>query len=234
MACHHCSSDGTLPRCQKRRGHCDIESVSEPDQDFLERSLLAAAADQNSCESGSGPSEGLMAEAQAGLKNSRRPSNPQLTTPPSLCHGTQLQSNQTFRNSRFHTVSRQAWRYCHSLRIVKLLGTVVIGYAAFQGCYSRMTVEMPGCVELGVLGVLCSGTGWRRCRWSLPPAPLQMELPPGHGAVIGQYAFEECAKLAQLSLPRESHGWGCADHPPSRCPTGGLLLEWHSASGARQ
>ena len=49
------------------------------------------------------------------------------------------------------TVSRQAWRYCHSLRIVKLPDTVVaVGHAAFQGCYSLMTVEMPGCVELGV------------------------------------------------------------------------------------
>ena len=56
--------------------------MSESDQDFLERSLLAAATGQNSRESGSGLPEGLMAEAQAGLTNSRRPSNPQLTTPP--------------------------------------------------------------------------------------------------------------------------------------------------------
>ena len=81
----------------------------------------------------------------------------------------------------FHTVSRPAWRYCHSLRIVKLPDTVVaIGYAAFQGCYSLKTVEMPGCVELGVrLFSECCALG----------------------AVIGQYAFEECARLAQLSLP---------------------------------
>ena len=51
----------------------------------------------------------------------------------------------------FHTIDRQAWRYCHSLRIVKLPDTVVaIGHAAFQGCYSAVTVEMPCCVELGV------------------------------------------------------------------------------------
>ena len=62
----------------------DIESartVSEPDQDFLERSLLAAATDQNSREPGSSLPEGLMAEKQVGLKNSRRPINPQLATP---------------------------------------------------------------------------------------------------------------------------------------------------------
>ena len=96
----------------------------------------------------------------------------------------------------FHMVSRQARRYCHSLRIVKLPDTVVaIGYAAFQGCYSLMTVEMPGCVELGVrlfseccaleqVGTITDGA----CHLAI-------------GAVIGQYAFEECARLTQLSLP---------------------------------
>ena len=34
----------------------------------------------------------------------------------------------------FHTIDRQAWRYCHSLQIVKSPDTVVaIEYAAFQG-----------------------------------------------------------------------------------------------------
>ena len=49
----------------------DLESartVSETDQDFLERSLLAAATDQNSRESGSSLPEGLMTEKQAGLR----------------------------------------------------------------------------------------------------------------------------------------------------------------------
>ena len=70
-------------------------------------------------------------------------------------------------DSGFHTVSRQAWRYCHSLRIVKWPDTVVaIGYAAFQGCCSLMTVEMPGCVELGVR--LFYHFGW--------------SLPLGHGS----------------------------------------------------
>ena len=39
--------------------------------------------------------------------------------------------------SGFHTIDRQAWRYCQSLRIVKLPETVVaIEYASFQGCYA--------------------------------------------------------------------------------------------------
>ena len=51
----------------------------------------------------------------------------------------------------FHTIDRQAWRYCRSLQIVKLPDTVVaIEYAAFQGCYALVMVEMPGCVKLGV------------------------------------------------------------------------------------
>ena len=54
----------------------------------------------------------------------------------------------------FHMIDRQAWRYCHSLQIVKLPDTAVaIEYAAFQGCYTLVMVEMPGCVELG--GMLC-------------------------------------------------------------------------------
>ena len=93
----------------------------------------------------------------------------------------------------FHTIGRQAWRYCRSLQIVKLPDTVVaIEYAAFQGRYSLVTVEMPGCVELGVrlfsercalekIGTITDGA----CRLAI-------------GAVVGPYAFEECA---QLSLP---------------------------------
>ena len=51
----------------------------------------------------------------------------------------------------FTAISPQGWRYCHSLRIVKLPDTVVtLGYAAFQGCYSLQVAEMPGCVEFGV------------------------------------------------------------------------------------
>ena len=45
-------------------------------------------------------------------------------------------------DSGFHMIDRQAWRYCHSLQIVKLPDT--------QGCYALVMVEMPGCVDLGV------------------------------------------------------------------------------------
>ena len=49
-----------------------------------------------------------------------------------------------------HTIERQAWRYCHTLTIVKLPSSVVaIANAAFQGCYALTTVAMPGCVSLG-------------------------------------------------------------------------------------
>ena len=61
----------------------------------------------------------------------------------------------------FSTVSPQAWRYCHSLRIVKLPDTVVaIGYAAFQGCYSLQIARCP-CV----LRVLCAGACREHHRW---------------------------------------------------------------------
>ena len=54
-------------------------------------------------------------------------------------------------DSGFHMIDRQAWRYCHSLQIVKLPDTVVaIEYAAFQGCSALVMVEVPGCVDLGV------------------------------------------------------------------------------------
>ena len=36
-----------------------------------------------------------------------------------------------------HTIDRQAWQYCQSLRIVKLPATVVaVEHASFQGCYA--------------------------------------------------------------------------------------------------
>ena len=118
----------------------------------------------------------------------------------------------------FHTVSQQVWRYCHSLRIVKLLDTVVaIGYAAFQGCYSLKKVEMPGCVELGVrmfseccaleqVGTIMDGT-------------------------IGQYAFEECARLAQLSLPQVR---AMMDSATLTTPQAGVPQGSFYASGIRQ
>ena len=99
-------------------------------------------------------------------------------------------------DSGLHMIDRQAWRYCHSLQIVKLLDTVVaIEYAACQGCCALVMVEMPRCVDLGVrlfseccalekVGVTAEGV----CRLAI-------------GAVVGPYAFEECAKLGQLLLP---------------------------------
>ena len=62
----------------------DVESVgtvSESNQAFLERSLLAAVADQNSRESGSSPSGSQQNEALSGRKFSCRPANPQQATP---------------------------------------------------------------------------------------------------------------------------------------------------------
>ena len=58
----------------------DVESartLSEPDQDFLERTLLTAATDQNSRESGSRLPERLPAAELP----CQRPNNPQSTTP---------------------------------------------------------------------------------------------------------------------------------------------------------
>ena len=146
-----------------------------------------------------------------------------------------LEANAFFSTARvrhvsvdtgFHTVSRQAWRYCHSLRIVKLPDTVVaIGYAAFQGCYSLKTVEMPGCVELGVrlfseccalerVGIITDGA----CHLAV-------------GAVIGQYAFEECDRLAQLSLP---HVRAMTDSVMLDTPQAGVPQGSFYASGIRQ
>ena len=59
----------------------------------------------------------------------------------------------------YHTIERQAWRYCHTLTIVKLPSSVVtVSNAAFQGCYA-LTVVMPvlGCSTF--CRMLCSRTG---------------------------------------------------------------------------
>ena len=126
----------------------------------------------------------------------------------------------------FCTVCPQAWRYCHSLRIVKLPDTVtVIGYAAFQGCYSLQVVEMPGCVELGVrvfseccalesVGNIIDGGSYLAI-----------------GTVIGQYAFEECAKLAHLSLPNVR---AVVDSNAFTTPQAGIPQGCFFASGIQQ
>ena len=96
----------------------------------------------------------------------------------------------------FCTVSPQSWRYCHFVRIVKLPDMVVaIGYAAFQGCHSLQVIEMPGCVELGVR-VFSECCALERVGNILDGGSYL-----AIGTIIGQYAFEECAKLAHLSLP---------------------------------
>ena len=66
----------------------DVETagtVSETDQNFLERSLLAAAADQNSRESGSSPPETWQADGLPRQKDDRSPATPQLATPALFC-----------------------------------------------------------------------------------------------------------------------------------------------------
>ena len=97
----------------------------------------------------------------------------------------------------YHTIERQAWRYCHTLIIVKLPGSVVtIANAAFQGCYALTAVEMPGCLSLGArlfaeccaleqVGVLTGNS----CRLA-------------NGATISPYAFEGCERLTQIGLPQ--------------------------------
>ena len=96
----------------------------------------------------------------------------------------------------YHTIERQAWRYCHTLTIVKLPSSVVaIANAAFQGCYALTTVATPGCVSLGArlfaerraleqVGVLTENF----CRLA-------------RGATVSPYAFEGCEKLVQIGLP---------------------------------
>ena len=50
----------------------------------------------------------------------------------------------------FHTIDRQAWRYCHSLTIVKLPSSVVaVEYAAFQGCFALTSVATRLCLPRG-------------------------------------------------------------------------------------
>ena len=126
----------------------------------------------------------------------------------------------------FGTVSPQAWRYCHSLRIVKLPDTVVvIGYAAFQGCYSLQVVEMPGCVELGVrvFSECCA----LECVGNIVDGGSYLAI----GAIIGQYAFEECAKLTHLSLPNVR---AVVDSSTLTSPQAGVPQGCFFASGIQQ
>ena len=122
-----------------------------------------------------------------------------------------------------HTIDRQAWRYCHSVQIVKLPDTVVaIEYAAFQGCYALVMVEMPGCVALGVrlfseccalekVGIITEGT----CKLA-------------KGAAIGPYTFQTGAKLELLSLP---HVRPTSDTIPEPSPPAGIPPGCFHSSG---
>ena len=126
----------------------------------------------------------------------------------------------------FCTVSPQLWRYCHSLRIVKLPDTVVaIGYAAFQGCYSLQVIEMPGCVELDVR-VFSECCALERVGNILDGGSYL-----AIGAIIGQYAFEECAKLAHLSLPNVR---AVVDSTTLATPQAGIPQGCFFASGIQQ
>ena len=119
----------------------------------------------------------------------------------------------------FHTIDREAWRYCYSLQIVKLPDTVVaVEYAAFQGCFALIMVEMPGCVAFGVrlfseccalekVGIIKEGTSELAKR-----------------AVIGPYALESCAKLEQLSLPRARAGPDAPTMPSPACRDSARML----------
>ena len=124
----------------------------------------------------------------------------------------------------FTAIGPQGWRYCHSLRIVKLPDTVVmLGYAAFQGCYSLQVAEMPGCVEFGVrvfaeccalesVGIIVDGG----CHLAI-------------GAIVSQYAFEECDKLAHLSLPHVRAVVDTHSHPRRQDSLRGAFLQAESS-----
>ena len=95
-----------------------------------------------------------------------------------------------------HTIDKQAWRFCQSLRIVKMPATVVaVEYASFQGCYALAVAEVPGCVFFGVrlFSECCA----------LEKGGIITENPCrlANGAVVAPYAFESCTKLSQLALP---------------------------------
>ena len=126
----------------------------------------------------------------------------------------------------FTTISPQGWRYCHSLRIVKLPDTVVtLEYAVFQGCYSLQVAEMPGCVEFGVrvFSECCA----LESVGNIVDGGCHLAI----GAIISQYAFEECAKLAHLSLP---HVRAVVDSSTLTSPQAGLPQGCFFASGIQQ
>ena len=117
----------------------------------------------------------------------------------------------------YHTIERQAWRYCHTLTIVKLPSSVVTGAnAVFQGCYALTTVAMPGCLFLGArLFAEC-------CALEQVGVLTEPSCQLVRGATISPYAFEGCAKLRQIGLPwtKASAGMHGVTSPPEGLPTG--------------
>ena len=117
----------------------------------------------------------------------------------------------------YHTIERQAWRYCHTLTIVKLPGTVVtVANAVFQGCYALTTVAMPGCLFLGArLFAEC-------CALEQVGVLTELSCQLVRGATISPYAFEGCAKLKQIGLPwiKASAGMQGITSPPEGLPRG--------------
>ena len=122
----------------------------------------------------------------------------------------------------FHTIERQAWRYCHTLTIVKLPSSVVaVENAAFQGCYALTTVAMPGCVSLGArLFAEC-------CALEKVGVLKENSCRLANGAIISPYAFEGCERLAQIGLPPTK---AIADiRAPSSTPLGLPIGCFHSS-----
>ena len=117
----------------------------------------------------------------------------------------------------YHTIERQAWRYCHTLTIVKLPSSVVtVSNAVFQGCYALTTVVMPGCLFLGArLFAECCALEQVGL---LPDRPCRLAC----GATISPYAFEGCIRLAQIGLPQARATTGIQEptSPPEGLPTG--------------
>ena len=117
----------------------------------------------------------------------------------------------------YHTIERQAWRYCHTLTIVKLPSSVVaIANAASQGCYALTTVAMPGCVSLGArLFAEC-------CALEQVGVLTENSCRLASGATISPYAFEGCERLAQIGLPptKAITDMRAASSSPVGLPTG--------------
>ena len=97
----------------------------------------------------------------------------------------------------FHTIERHAWRYCHTLTIVKLPSSVVaIENAAFQGCYALTTVAMPGCVSFGArLFAEC-------CALEQVGVLTENSCRLANGAIISPMLLRDAKGLCRLASPQ--------------------------------